>query len=268
VRNFLKEWDKIKKDLRGKHLYLFLDFDGTLTAIRRRPEAVKLGKSTGDILKKLVSEKDISVAIISGRKLKEARKLVGIKDIIYAGNHGLETEGPDVKFTVPEAAKAKKLISLIRKKLEKELRLYEGVLVEDKTLTLSVHYRMARKSKVKEIERVFKNITIPYKSSGRIAVTKGKKVWEVRPPVRWNKGNIAAHLLGQKKKKLKKRIVSFYIGDDKTDEDAFRKLRRGSYTVKVGKGKTRASYCLQDIKEVRKFLKDLLTIRKRGGIYV
>ncbi|MGB2630345.1 MAG: trehalose-phosphatase [Candidatus Omnitrophota bacterium] len=264
MKHLIKEWSRIKKDLKGKDIYLFLDFDGTLTRIRKRPGAVRLGREVKGILKDIAKE-NVPLAIISGRSLEEIKRLVGVKGIIYAGNHGLEVEGPKHEFVVPEASRAKKTVAKIGKQLKQELSSFRGVLIEDKGLTLSVHFRMAKKEKLGQIEQAYKRMISPYISAGKIVVTSGKKVWEVRPPVRWDKGKAASLLLKKRRQKSEKRIVSFYIGDDRTDEDAFRLLRKKAYTVKVGRKegeRTLAGYYLENTQEVKKFLKIFLALKR------
>jgi len=262
----IKKWPEIADEVRNKYLYLFLDFDGTLTLIRRHPKKVRLSGATAKALKKLLSRENISVAVISGRALRDVRRRVGVSGIVYAGNHGLEARGPGLRHVVPEALKAKRTISKIGRELKKRYRSFRGIYIEDKTLTLSVHFRMVDKRRVKQAENIFKSIAGPYSARGRVVITKGKKVWEIRPPVKWDKGKTALHLLGEKQKQIKGRIVPFYIGDDRTDEDAFRLLKRRGYTIKVGKGGGRSSfadYYLSDTGEVRRFLGLLFTL-KRG----
>ncbi|MGD2279034.1 MAG: trehalose-phosphatase, partial [Candidatus Omnitrophota bacterium] len=150
MKYLLKEWKTIKRALGEKYIYLLLDFDGTLTRIRKRPGEVKLSKATKSVLKGLVSQKKASVAIISGRSLKDARRMVGLKDLVYAGNHGLETKGPGFQHTIPKALRAKKAIKEISRELKRRLKPLKGVIIEDKGLTLSVHYRMVPAGKVKE----------------------------------------------------------------------------------------------------------------------
>ena len=270
MKHLAGEWSKVTRRIKGKAVYLFLDFDGTLTPIRKQPEAVRLSGATRKALKRLISCEDVFVSVISGRALGKIGKLVGIKGIIYAGNHGLEAEGPGFKFTAPGSLRAKKAVTEIKKRLKKELKFFKGALVEDKGLSLSVHFRMVSKGKQGEVKRIFKKTTAPYEAAGKIVVTEGKKVLEVRPPVKWDKGKIVSLLLTRKKKKRKKAVVPFYIGDDKTDEDAFRALGSRAYAVKIGNpgGKsTSAGYYLQGAKEVREFLKKILNI-KRGERYV
>lgn len=265
MKNFINEWIKIEKKINNKHLCIFLDFDGTLVPIRRDPRDVKLSKSGRNILKGIVGLKDVSIAIISGRALKEIKKLVSVKGITYAGNHGFELEGPGIKRTIPKALKTVRVLQEIKRELCSKTRKYKGVIVEDKGLTLSMHFRMAGKNKVDKILQLFDNITGPYIASKKIRVTRGKKVREIRPPQDWDKGKIVSLILNDKRKRSRNSIVPFYIGDDKTDEDAFRYLRKKGFTIRVigiDKRKTNAEYFLNNTGEVKIFLKKVLFTRK------
>lgn len=266
MKCFEREWSRVKQKISGKPVYLFLDFDGTLTSIRKRPGDVRLSKAARSVLKGLASEKSVNVAVISGRRLEEIKRLVGVKNIIYAGNHGLEAGGPGFKFAAPKALKTKKIITELKKKLKKELRSFKGVIVEDKKLTLSVHFRMARPDKIDEIQKHFRKTTAPYLLRKHIVLTAGKMVLEVRPPIKWNKGKIVSKLLRKEQRKRKKKIIPFYIGDDKTDEDAFRMLGKSAYTVKVGRPGDKSSsaeYYLRRTGKVENFLKKLLAFKER-----
>ena len=268
MKHLVREWETIKPELEGACLYLFLDFDGTLAPIEKYPENVSLDRSMRDVLKKLASKEDITVSIVSGRKLRDIKKLVGIKGITYAGNHGFETEGPNLRYKAPVAARTKKIIASLIKDLKKQLRPFEGVIVEDKSLTASVHYRMAEKGQISRIERIFREIAGPFKAKGEIRITSGKKVWEVRPPVKWDKGKVVLSLLGKGKLGTAKKIIPVYIGDDVTDEDAFLALKNKGYTVKIsrsGREKSHAEYYLKDVKEVKKILKDLYNFMNKKG---
>ncbi len=267
MENLLKSWGKIEGHLGKKYVYLFLDFDGTLTPIRRSPDSVRLSGAAREALRHLASREDVFLAIVSGRRAGEVKELTGLKDIVYVGNHGFEVTGPGPRVTFPGALKAKKTMGRIRGELEKSFRSFKGIIIEDKGVTVSVHYRMVRKGKLAEAEHIFERISRPYVSAGKIAVTRGKKVWELRPPFEWNKGTTVMRLLEQKRRLLEKRVIPFYIGDDRTDEDAFRALGRGAYTVRVGKPErksTLAAYYLRNTTEVREFLKKLYAFKERG----
>ncbi|MFC1644288.1 trehalose-phosphatase [Candidatus Omnitrophota bacterium] len=267
MKHLIGETNKITRSVRGKHLYLFLDFDGTLAAIRRHPEKAKISAATVRVLEKLLSQRKTSIAIVSGRKLQDIRKRVGVKGIVYVGNHGLEVAGGGLRYTLPEALKAQETIKKISRKLKAEYRFFKGIVVEDKTLTLSVHFRMLQKNRIKEAEQIFRRVTGRYRTGGKVVVTKGKKIWEVRPPVNWNKGKAVLRLLGEKNKIASGKVTPIYIGDDKTDEDAFRLLKGKGYSVKVATNKgepSLAGYYLKSTSEVRDFLKKVYFSRKES----
>jgi len=253
-----KEQNKIVNEVKGAHLYLFLDFDGTLTPIRKDPKKVKLGKKMRHTLKELADNSNISIAVVSGRGLGDIKRRVGLKNITYVGNHGLEASGPHLDFTLPAAVKTKKTIKTVRQKLREKLRKFKGVVIEDKTLTLSVHYRMANKMDTRDITQMIEAITSPYRKKRKIRVTEGKKVKEIRPPVAWDKGCAVKKLLQQEERRIRKRIVPLCMGDDKTDEDIFKLFKTRGYAVKITKEPDKtslANYYLRNIDEVRNFLK-------------
>ena len=239
---------------------VFLDFDGTLAAIRRSPSAVGLSKAARKTLERLAGEKRVSAAVISGRALSDITKRVGVKGLIYAGNHGLEIKGKGIKYTAPGALKAKKAITAIRRKAEKAYAGIKGVIVEDKGLSLSIHYRMASPSKAPLIERTIREFAGPFVRGGNIRLTSGKKIWEVRPAVDWNKGKAALYLLKMLEKRSEGGSFPICIGDDRTDEDVFRALRGKGLTVFVGRPgeKTSAEYYLRSTGEVIRFLRKVL----------
>jgi len=232
---------------------LFLDYDGTLTPIVKKPSLAILSKSRRSILRKISRAKHILVAIISGRSLADVKKKVGIPHLIYAGNHGFEIQGPGIKLVHPAAQKTKPLLKKIKPELAQALKGIKGIIIEDKVLSLSVHYRQVSAKSAQKVNRIFNQVVKPYLKKRKIKVTQGKKVFEVRPPVNWNKGYAVLWLLKELTKKIK--ATPIYIGDDLTDEDAFYALRKKGLTIRVGeKSKTFAKQWLRDVDEVYNFL--------------
>ena len=235
---------------------IFLDYDGTLTPIVKKPHLAKLTAKQKSFLKKLAANPEVILTIVSGRKLAEVKKLVGLPHIFYAGNHGFEIKGPALSKVHPKALASKPTLKKIKKALAAAAKKIKGALVEDKTYTLSLHYRLVKAKDLKKLEETFKEIIAPYLKGKNIRVTHGKKVFEVRPNIDWNKG-LAVRWLISKLVKGKKHIP-IYIGDDTTDEDAFKLLRKKGVTIRVGKFKeTSAKNFLKDVNDVYKFLKIL-----------
>jgi len=236
--------------------FLFLDYDGTLTPIVKRPGMAQLSRARRELLKKLAASPHFTVAVVSGRMLSDVAKKVGIKSAYYVGNHGFEISGPKLKFLHPKARAAKPILRRIKKELLRRLKGVKGIIVEDKVLTLSLHYRLVRQRDLAKVKTTFHTLTRPHLKKKKIRMTSGKKVFEIRPNARWDKGRAVLWLL---KKRVKgRKVTPVYIGDDTTDEDAFRALGKRGITIHVGRGKkTLARRRLNDVKGVYRFLSRL-----------
>jgi trehalose 6-phosphate phosphatase len=196
---------------------LTLDYDGTLTPIVSRPDLAVLPAGVRALLVELTGNSKYLVGVISGRSLEDVREKVDVEGIVYAGNHGLEMEGPGVRFLHPEAKSLKGLLEQVCRDLGDNLAHYPGVVVENKGLTLSVHYRMTPNSLANEVEEVFKATVLSFRDSAQVKITGGKKVLEVRPNVEWHKGKAIGKLM-----ELHPEVsLAAFFGDDLTDEDAF-----------------------------------------------
>jgi trehalose 6-phosphate phosphatase len=253
-------WQDLERQLRTTgRVLLLLDYDGTLTPIVETPDSAYLSESTRQVLQELANQRRFTVGVISGRALDDLRQRVGIKDIVYAGNHGLEIEGPDIVFVNPIAEEMKPVFNLIHKVLTKALAPVRGVRVENKGLTLSVHYRLVDEKKSEEVDNIFERVISTARSLGKVIVTTGKKVYEIRPGVDWDKGK-AINLLIDKygKPKTKTGVLPIFLGDDTTDEDGFKVVaKQGGIAVFVGEEthNSAARYYLKSPEEVEQFLR-------------
>jgi len=243
----------------AKHLLLFLDYDGTLTPIVNRPDKALLSQDNRQLLKSLTKNEKIIISIVTGRDLKKIKRLIRIKDIYYAGCHGLEISSKTKDYVLPQVRKTLSILSKIKHALKKELKDIKSAQIEDKGLILALHYRRVHKSQILKVRKIFYDYLKPYIDSKKVKVGKGKKVLEVRPPLDRDKGMYCLHLLDSLKKRYKN-ILPLYIGDDDTDETAFRALKKKGITIFVkGEKKTSsAEYYLGSTEEVSGFLKKLL----------
>jgi trehalose 6-phosphate phosphatase len=258
LEHLLSAWSEVAEQLRGaRHILLLLDYDGTLTPIVERPELADLPEGTRRLLEALAGKQRLRLAIISGRALADLKQKVAIGNIIYAGNHGLEIEGRGFSFVSPVAEEAKPLLRQIYGELSQALGAIKGVLVEDKGLTLSVHYRQVAEGRSAEVRSIFEHITGDAARSGKIGISGGKKVYEVRPAVAWDKGKVVEMLVGKESGTL-----PIYLGDDLSDEDGFKAVENygGGISVFVGEmgHDTSARYFLASPDAVAKFLSLLL----------
>lgn len=205
---------------RAGRLVLLLDFDGTLAPIVDRPELAAMPDETRRALDRLRAMPGVEVAIVSGRALDDVRGRAGIPGIAYAGNHGMEIHGPGIDRVHPEAAAARPALDRAAAALAEAVAIIPGAFVEDKQLTLSVHFRLAPRERLPELHDIVRRVVDPLPGVHR---TEGKQVIEVRPNVDANKGKAVLFLLGQMRPPPGAPIL--YLGDDRTDEDAFRALR-------------------------------------------
>jgi trehalose 6-phosphate phosphatase len=236
---------------RSASILLGLDFDGTLTPLVAHADEAVLSDSVRALLARLSRVDQVAVMIVSGRSLPDVTGRVGLPGLIYAGNHGLEIEGRGLAFLEPTAAACAAALDRITSDLRTTLADWPGVLVEAKRLTTSVHYRLVPDERWDDLARIVHERAAA--DPLQFVLTSGHRVWEIRPRVAWHKGHAldwTSRHLGEHANRL-----IFYLGDDRTDEDAFASLP-DAITVKIGdhRSPTRAHYWLPDPESVCRFL--------------
>lgn len=254
--------NEILMEAGGRRFAVFLDYDGTLTPIVATPKRAILTAETRQLVAELASI--CPTAIVSGRDLRDIRKIVGIDSLIYAGSHGFEIVGPGGLQVEHEGAGAYLPdLDAAEGELKDQLGNVRGCLVERKRFSIAVHYRLVADEEVAGIERTVSSIRRRYP---RLRMSGGKKVFELRPDLEWNKGESVLFLLRELRIDAKE-FLPLFIGDDVTDEDAFRALRDGGVTIIVQDEPrpTVARYGLRNPQEVRVFLGKILETCKGGA---
>lgn len=243
---------KVKSEiLRAGHGFFFLDFDGTLAPIMPKPSMSHLRESTRRILQKLTKNRDFSVAIVTGRQLAEIESLVGIPDLIYAGNHGLELKGPEFKYTHAIGREFQRVRGEVIAALGPLTQRFAGTFIEDKEIGLAFHYRLLEEARVADMRAEVAKVLTPWLNDKQINVLEVKKALEVRPNLNWNKGSAVRWILLHEDPDS----LPVYIGDDRTDENAFRALQDRGITIRVGfERKSLARYYVEDIYETEQLL--------------
>lgn len=265
MKHLLDNWDEVQKKIEGKVVILCLDYDGTLTPIVAMPDDALLPIENKSILESLAKNPLCLLAIVSGRALADVKEKVNIKNIMYIGNHGLEIDGPQLHFKSLASLQEKVSLDRLKNELDKGLSSIEGVWIEDKGLTLSVHYRKVHEADEPLVKKIFQKICSPYVIEKRIRITEGKKVLEIRPPIEWDKGNALLWLLTKERlahepEHRSADVVPIFIGDDVTDEDALAAIAGKGVGVVVGEGShSKAEYFLNNTHEVTAFLKRFWT---------
>ncbi len=263
MKHLLEDPDALEKISTADQLSLFLDYDGTLTPIAGTPQQALMPQETRDILQTLSKISRFHLAIISGRAMKDLQKLVGIDGIIYVGNHGFEIQGPGIVFEGLIPPKLEELFERLKYEINRKLAAFAGAFIEDKGLTFSVHYRLANQSRAMVLEHILSHIVKPHLTKKEIRVGSGKRVFEIRPPVEWDKGKAVTWILTKQQFAVgQQRILPICIGDDATDEDVFLAMKDRGMAVYVGNPRaSHAQYYLNSTGEVIEFLKRIQEIR-------
>lgn len=252
-------WKEISKKLEKRYIFIFSDFDGTLTPIAKTPDKAMLPEEVRTSLEKIINSSRAKLAFISGRPIEDIKSKIGLKNAIYAGNHGLQIEGPRIKFEPLVSPRFRKVLERIKAKLQAKAFSFKGVLIEDKGLSLSLHYRLVEKKQIPQVKTIFHEAVIVPLVRNKIKIKYGKMMLEVRSPVNWDKGKAVLWLLARQIFVSETmQVLPIYIGDDSTDEDAFKALNKIGLTIFVGEPKqSSAKYYLRNPKEVADFLKRL-----------
>jgi trehalose-phosphatase len=198
---------------------LFVDYDGTLTPLAARPEEARLTDSTRQVLEQALRTPTVDVVVVSGRSVVDLKQVVGVAGLTYVGNHGFEIEGPGITYRYPGTERF--LAALAAAAADLETLGVEGAWVELKGATLAYHLRaVARTLREKVQQRAEKVLR-----KRRLRVLMGHDAVEGRPPVDWHKGHAVLYVVGRRHGvQWPARVRALYVGDDATDEDAFRSL--------------------------------------------
>ncbi|KAI5657711.1 hypothetical protein M9H77_26504 [Catharanthus roseus] len=260
--------------IKGKQIVVFLDYDGTLTPIVDDPERAFMSDAMRIAVRDVA--RHFPTAIISGRSRRKVYEFIKLDEVYYAGSHGMDIMGPSIQLDSYECKyrkqaldkqgnevtifqPAREFLPAIQEMLSelKEITIgIPGVFIEDNRFCISVHYRHVKDNDYPTLEN--KVLSVLGQHSG-FHLTKGKKVFEIRPSIKWNKGNALVYLLDTLGFAANSNnVVPIYIGDDKTDEDAFKVLKSGGvgYPIIVSSTprQTLASSSLRDPSEVLSFL--------------
>ena len=250
-----RELDKlILARLTGRPLVLSFDVDGTLAPIVAHPSLARVPEATRGIIASLVTTRGVIVILVSGRAASDAKRVVGVDHVWTVGNHGAEVIDP-TGDTIVDAAVSGYTEAMARtaQTLEPLIAPIRGVLLENKRLTLSIHYRAADEGVVPRLRSIVEGVA----AEQGLIVTEGKKVIEIRPPIGVNKGTAISRLIGDLGGFNRGASVLF-AGDDVTDEDAFRFLREhhpAAITICIGdRSDTAAEFRFRDTERLRVLL--------------
>ncbi len=241
----------IESSLQERSVAVLLDYDGTLTPIVTDYRKAFLSDGMRNTLRTL-SERH-KVAVVSGRDLKDVRRLVDLDSIYFSGSHGFELSGPgDWRHVQEQAGGYLDDLDQAEQALAEALAQIPGHAIERKRFSIAVHYRQVDDQHVDDVARIVDTVLA---DNNRLLKGLGKKVFELKPALQWDKGR-AVELLLKELGLDGDNSIAFFIGDDITDEGAYRVLREPNVSIVIPDGDrvTAADYTLEDCDDVQRFL--------------
>ncbi len=261
----------LRRRLATSQIALFLDYDGTLTPIVARPELAVLADDMRAVLVRVAAH--CVVGVISGRDLADIRAMVrgsgsgdGVKAtdrLWFAGSHGFDVAAPDgTRTELPEAHAHLDALGAAADELECALTDIPGAWVERKRFAVATHFRQVDDARIPDVEDVVDRVVATH--SG-LRKTGGKRIFELRPDVPWDKGR-ALWSLFERAGLARHDVLAVFIGDDVTDEDAFVALGDDGIGIVVADEAraTDADYRLSTSDDVRAFLSELAALLERA----
>lgn len=235
-------------------LLMMLDYDGTLVPIQAKPDLARPSGELLDLLNKLAFCEGIRLAIISGRDLLDLKGLLPVESIYLVGGHGAAIEGPDERrYDIINPGKLQPVLEQLVLIAKQCVGKASGFIIETKTTSLALHYRLADPARVRPVLTAFVTKSFPWLKPYALELLHGKKVIEVRSRL-INKGKAVEYLLG-----LSPGYYPVFLGDDRTDEDAFAVLQGKGIGVLIAPEDrtTRAALRLESPEKVQKLLRYL-----------
>ncbi|KAJ8771624.1 hypothetical protein K2173_026801 [Erythroxylum novogranatense] len=268
----LSMFEQIVSTSKGKQIVMFLDYDGTLSPIVEDPDRAFMTNEMREVVRDV--SRYFPTAIVTGRCRNKVYSFVRLAGLYYAGSHGMDIKGPSNN---PKYKKGRRgvlfqpaseylpMIDKVYNILLERTRIVPGVRVENNKFCLSVHFRCVEE---KMWAVLVEKVTEVLSDYPKLKLSQGRKVLEIRPTIKWDKGKALEFLLESLGYANSSDVLPVYIGDDRTDEDAFKVLRNrgqglGILVSKVPK-ETSASYSLQAPTEVREFLQRLVEWKRQA----
>lgn len=234
---------------------LLLDFDGTLAEFNPDPAAPELTPERWDRIERISRQPGVAVGIVSGRRLDDLRRRTRLPDrVYYAGLHGLEIEIEGRRAEHPDLHTAKDRLEGLAACLARITNEHPGALIEDKGASVTVHARAVAPNRREAVFTRADILAVPWIAEGLVFRLEGDCVVEYLPNIGGHKGHATRWITEDVEARTNRQAWVAYIGDDITDEDAFRAITRG-IGVLVGLRPTSATHKLNGIADVDQFLR-------------
>jgi trehalose 6-phosphate phosphatase len=220
--------------LGGRHLLLLTDFDGTLAELAPTPDEAVISDDVCAGLETLTALATTTTGVISGRRLVDVGQRVGASADFVAGLHGLEITGPDCAFHHYALDEVAVVIRRLKEMAARELAWCPGLLLEDKVYALTCHVRQTPAELADRALEEFEALAEPYLEGRVLRLLTGARAVELLPAVDWHKGRAAQWIRARVETRLDAPVGVVYLGDDRTDEDAFDALGDDDAVIGVG----------------------------------
>lgn len=226
--------DAVAGRVGDRHLLLLTDYDGTLAELAPTPHEAVLTDAARDALRKVAALDRLTLGVVSGRRLSDVSERVGPAPAYVAGLHGLEIEGRSAAFRHFALNTARPIIDKVAAEAAVHLSWCPGVLLENKTYALTCHVRLVPDELAESALGTFEAIAEPYLEVGTLRMLIGARAMELLPAADWNKGRAVEWIRRHVSRRIGHSVPVVYLGDDRTDEDAFTALSDDDFAIGVG----------------------------------
>ena len=255
-------------DARPQHerLVLLSDFDGTLAAFDVDPTAPHLSLDTRHVLEKLAARDDVTVGLISGRRVDDLDRRTQLSSQVYlAGLHGLEIRHGAISWHHPDLVESRDLTDAVAAALKDAVGNVPGVRFEHKEVAVTVHVRGVKTEARRDVLRAAKEAVRPWLDTGAFKQLDASEAIELLPNIPWTKGDAVRWIVEDVEAQARQPAWCVFFGDDVTDEDAFHAISRG-LTIVVGRRPSAARMRLSSPADVATVLRRVNgTAEKRSG---
>jgi trehalose 6-phosphate phosphatase len=232
------------------HLVVLSDFDGTLTTFNVDPSRPTLREDTRRALEALSVRDDVTVGLVSGRRLDDLDRRTSLPPHVYlAGLHGLEIRRGDDAWHHPDLTDSRDFIDALVDRMDAAVGQVPGVRLEHKGMALTVHVRgvapLSRQAVLDEADLVAQ----PWIECGALKALEANEALEFLPNIPWTKGDAVQWIVDDVEARVGRPTWCVFFGDDVTDEDAF-EATSTDLSVVVGRRPSVARFRLNSPAEV------------------
>jgi trehalose 6-phosphate phosphatase len=251
--------DEVQRALEGRprdaRFVLLSDFDGTLAEFHADPAAPVLTPARRALLTALAMRPDVTVGLISGRRLTDLRDRTTLPAHVYhAGLHGLEIAVEDRRWQHPDLRESREVVSELAARIRSKVGEVAGLRLEEKGVALTVHVRGVDPAIRADVLARAEACADPWLDAGQLKRLVSSQAREYLPNIDWNKGDALRWIAGDVRAEYGRPPWVVFLGDDVTDEDAFLAIDRGLAVV-VGRRPSVARWRLHDPAEVEELLR-------------